>query len=180
MNKTYTKYNFHKHTFCVFKEVSATEIESLKPNHTSKSGSSYYFTEEGVYRVSNHWGRAANCRWRLASDDKAVNQRTKIGYANWTDFHPNNEQENLFYIEWNKTTNEVTFQHKNNPKYQGKEMLRNASATSKTIKTIHEILSTESWAKHLTFDTMEELRKDIVEQLITTHESFIDIKRNYI
>ncbi|MCG2612336.1 hypothetical protein LZZ90_12545 [Flavobacterium sp. SM15] len=179
MSKIYNKFNFHKHTFCVFKEVDELKIEALKPNHNSKSGSVYYFTEEGVYRVSNHWGRAANCRWRLDSDSKNVNQRTKVGYANWTDFYPNNEQENLFYIEVNWQINEVSFQHKNNPKYQGKEMLRNASETSKVIKTINELLTTDNWAKYLDFDDLDVLRKEIVTLLITTSKTFLEIKRNY-
>lgn len=179
MTKTYNKYNFHKHTFCVFKEVSVSEIEQLPQNHKSSSGSAYFFTEMGVYRVSNHWGRAANCRWRLESDSKIVNQRTKVGYANWTDFYPNNEQENLFYIEVNPQTEEVTFQHKCNPGYDGKAQLRNASETAKVIRTLNEILTTDQWAKYLNFEDINELRNNVVQQLITTNVSFIEIKRKF-
>ncbi|MEW5677147.1 hypothetical protein ABGT15_12610 [Flavobacterium enshiense] len=179
MSKTYNKFNFHKHTFCVFKEVPVIDIEHLKLNHKSNSGSTYYFTEAGVYRVSNHWGRAANCRWRLQSDSKLVNQRVKVGYANWTDFYPNNEQENLFYVEVNWETNEVTFQHKFNPNYNGKAQLRNASETAKTIRTLNEVLATDNWAKYLNFNDINELRKEIVQQLVTSNASFIEIKRNY-
>lgn len=180
MTKIYNKFNFHKHTFCVFKEVSVTEIESLQPNHKSDSGSAYYFTETGVYRVSNHWGRAANCRWRLKSDSKTVNQSMKVGYANWTDFYPNNEQENLFYIDWNKETNDITFQHKQNPDYDGKVQLRSASETAKVIKTITEVITTDTWAKHLHFESMEELRKEVVTALITSNITFMEVKRKYI
>ncbi|MGX7668419.1 hypothetical protein [Flavobacterium pedocola] len=179
MLKKYNKFNFHKHTFCVFKQVDAGVLEQLQPNHKSDSGSTYYFTEEGVYRVSNHWGRAANCRWRLESDEQSVNQRMKVGYANWTDFYPNNEQENLFYIEVNSQTQEVTFQHKYNPAYDGKAQLRNASETAKTIRTLNEVLTTDSWAKYLIFKDMNQLREEIVNQLITSNISFIEIKRKY-
>lgn len=179
MSKIYNKFNFHKHTFCVFKEVSLGEIELLEPNHKSNSGSTYYFTEAGVYRVSNHWGRAANCRWRLESDNKNVNQKIKVGYANWTDFYPNNEQENLFYINLNRETKEVTFQHKCNPDYDGKAQLRNASETAKVIRTLHEIITSDSWAKYLNFNDINELRNEVVNLLITSNASFIEIKRKF-
>ena len=65
--KKYNKNNFHKHTFCEFTEVDATTISNIEWHYKSKSGSGYCFTEQGVYRISNHWGRAANCRWRLIS-----------------------------------------------------------------------------------------------------------------
>ena len=68
--KTYNKTNFHKHTFCIFHEVDFDVVKELKPNYTSKSGSSYYFVESGVYRFSNHWGRAANCKWRLSRNSE--------------------------------------------------------------------------------------------------------------
>ncbi len=124
-------------------------------------------------------GRAANCRWRLESDRKNVNQSMKVGYANWTDFYPNNEQENLFYIEVAWETNEVTFQHKANPKYDGKAQLRNASETAKVIRTLNEVLTTDTWAKYLTFNDINKLRREVVHLLITSNASFIEIKRKY-
>ena len=81
MSKTYNKTNFHKHTFCIFKEVDFETIQNLKPNYKSKSGSSYFFTDQGVYRLSNHWGRAANCKWRLEISSKSQitnSNRTKL------------------------------------------------------------------------------------------------------
>lgn len=177
MPKTYNKSNFHKHTFCIFKEVPLHETEGLKPGHNSKSGSSYYFTEEGLYRVSNHWGRAANCRWRLLPMKRVNRSRTKAGYAKWADFHPNNEQDNLFYVEIDRTTNEVSFQHKDNPLYDGKAQLRNASETAKVIRQLQEVLTTDNWAKYLTFEDIEELRREVAQALLTTNQSFLEIKR---
>jgi len=177
MQKTYNKTNFHKHTFCIYNEVPLAEINGLKLGYTSKSGSSYYFTEKGLYRVSNHWGRAANCRWRLSPLQQGTLSKTKVGYADWTDFYPNNEQENLFYIEVNWATNEVSFQHKANPNYDGKSQLRNASETAKIIRQINEVITTENWAKYLKFEDINELRKEVIKQLITTNQSFLEIKR---
>ena len=128
--KKYNKTNFHKHTFCEFIEVDVATIPTIDWHYKSKSGSGYCFTEEGVYRISNHWGRAANCRWRLISNSKTSsnskinNGENRIGFAKWIDFYPNNETENFFYVEVNFDDKEVTFQHKNNPKYDGKAVYR--------------------------------------------------------
>lgn len=176
---SYSKHNFHKHTYCDFQEVSFLEIENTKASYKSKSGSVYYFTDEGVYRFSNHWGRAANCRWRLISNEKIKSQTQKCGFAKWTDFYPNNETEKLFYIEVNWTTFEINFQHKNNPKFNGNEILRTANQTAKRIQTVKEVLQTESWAKYIDYDDISILRKSIVDQLINTDETFIKIKQNY-
>ncbi len=180
--KKYNKTNFHKHTFCEFLEVDATAIPNIEWHYMSKSGSGYCFIEEGVYRISNHWGRAANCRWRLisSSNSKINNSQNRIGYAKWTDFYPNSETENFFYVEVNFDTKEVTFQHKNNPNYDGEAVLRNASETAKVIRQIKEILESDSWAKYLDFDDLEVLRKEIILKLIQTSTSFAEIKRSLV
>lgn len=178
--KKYNKTNFHKHTFCEFIEVDANAISDIEWHYKSKSGSGYCFTDEGVYRISNHWGRAANCRWRLISEIKNPNQKERIGYAKWTDFYPNNETENFFYIEVNFETKEVTFQHKNNPNFDGKVVLRNAYETAKVIRQIKEILESDTWAKYLDYDDLEQLRKEIITKLIQTSTSFAEIKRSLL
>lgn len=189
--KTFSRHNFHKHTFCIFSEVKVKDIESLQPNYKSKSGSSYYFTEEGLYRVSNHWGRAANCRWKLEASsiiisniglvDKNLKQvQIKIGYAQWTDFYPNNEHENLFYIAVDFQSKTVDFHHKLNPLFDGKSICRNASETAKRIKICKEVLLQEEWSKHLNFNSLDDLRKEIIYALIYTNNSFVAIKRNYL
>lgn len=179
-SKKYNKTNFHKHTFCEFIEVDTNAIPNIEWHYKSKSGSGYCFTEEGVYRISNHWGRAANCRWRLISEIKNPNQKERIGYAKWIDFYPNNETENFFYVEVNFETKEATFQHKNNPNYDGKAVLRNASATAKVIRQIKEILESDTWAKYLDFENLEVLRNEIITKLIQTSTSFAEIKRSLL
>ncbi len=184
--KKYNKTNFHKHTFCEFTEVNSASIPNIEWHYKSKSGSGYFFTEEGVYRISNHWGRAANCRWRLISNSRANssskinNSLHRIGYAKWTDFYPNNETDNFFYVEVNFEAKEVTFQHKYNPNYDGKAVFRNASETAKVIRQIKEILETDTWAKYLDFDDLEELRREIIRKLIQTSTSFAEIKRSLL
>lgn len=178
--KKYNKTNFHKHTFCEFIEVDTNAIPNNEWHYKSKSGSGYCFTEEGVYRISNHWGRAANCRWRLISEIKNPNQKERIGYAKWIDFYPNNETENFFYVEVNFETKEATFQHKNNPNYDGKAVLRNASETAKVIRQIKEILESDTWAKYLDYENLEVLRNEIITKLIQTSTSFAEIKRSLL
>jgi hypothetical protein len=63
----------------------------------SKSGSLYYFTDKGVYRYSNHWGRVANCRWKISGVEAYKNQNYYVGYANWLDFYSLNTSEKNFY-----------------------------------------------------------------------------------
>lgn len=175
--KKYNKTNFHKHTFCEFTEVDAATIPDIEWHYKSKSGSGYSFTEEGVYRISNHWGRAANCRWRLISEIKNSNQKERIGYTKWTDFYPNNETESFFYVEVNFDTKEVTFQHKFNPNYEGKAVLRNASETAKVIRQIKEILESDAWAKYFDVEDIEQLRREIIKKLITTNTPLQKIKK---
>ena len=174
--KTYNRTNFHRHTFCVFQEMDLSLVANQKPDYNSKSGSSYYFTEKGVYRLSNHWGRAANCKWRLQTQKTTNLSRTKLGFAQWNAFYSDNDTEKLYFITVDFETQTVHYQHKESADYQDKFQLRTASETTKVIKEIRNLLTSEGWAKH--FDCpIEALRKAIIEQLITTNESLIDIKR---
>lgn len=171
----YNRTNFHKSTFCVFNEMPLEAVNGIKPNYTSKSGSCYYFTAAGVFRVSNHWGRAANCKWRLQGTSYSAG-RTKIGFAAWTAFHRDNDSEKLYYIEMDFENGSVTFQHKDSEKYQHQFILRTASETTKIIKQIRQLLTTEAWAKHLQEEDIDLLRKKIITALVTTQKPLVQIK----
>lgn len=177
--KTYNKTNFHKHTFCIFKEVDFIEIQDLKCNYQSKSGSKYYFIEEGVYRYSNHWGRAANCKWRLINGDVKYN-RTKIGFAKWTDFYPENDFEKLYFIEVDYQNKTANFYHKQSENFNKDKVVRTSVETTKLLKQIRTLLEETAWVKHLNVENIESARKEIIEQLITTNQSFQEIRRNYL
>jgi hypothetical protein len=177
--KTYNKTNFHKHTFCIFKEVKIESFINLKPNFISKSGSSYYFTEQGVYRHSNHWGRAANCKWRLVSNGISKD-RTKIGYASWSDFYPDNDQEKLYFIEVDYSDQSAQFNHCKSDKYKPGKVLRTAAETTKLIKQIRGLLEENAWAKYLKHESIEVLRKEIIDQLIATSCTLQEIKKEYL
>lgn len=166
--------NFHKNTFCIFHEVNPGEITSLPLGYKSKSGSSYYFTETGVYRLSNHWGRAANCKWRLQSAGNTMG-RMKLGFAAWVAFHRDNDIEKLYYIEADPENNTVLFQHKDSGNYKN-EVLRTASETAKRIKQIRHLLENDAWTKYYPGTKPETLKEKIIAQMIQTDLTLQQIK----
>lgn len=175
----FNKSNFHKHTFCIFQEVALDVLKDLKLHYKSKSGSSYYFVENGVYRYSNHWGRAANCKWRLISNTTNKN-RTKLGYANWSDFYPDNDFEKLYFIEVDFTNKSAHFNHFQSEKYTKDILLRTSTETAKLLKQIRTLLEETTWSRYLKEESIEVLRKEIIQQLINTNKSFQEIKRDYL
>ena len=174
--------NSFKNTFCVFKEVLPDQIINLKVQYDSKSGSKYFYTKEGMYRMSNHWGRLANSKWRLEpieheGAETRNDSKFKIGFAAWNEFYPDNTTEELYYLEANYTKNTVNYQHKNNPYYDNKAILRTSFETTKKIKQIRNLLALTSWAKYFEYDDLDVLRKYIIEQLIYTNKTLEEIKR---
>ena len=156
------------------------EINNVKISYKSKSGSQYIFSSDGLYRISNHWGRVANCHWRLIPLDKFKSQKTIVGFANWTDFYSNNDNSKLFFIKVDFETQEVNFYHKLSAEIQEKIVLRNAKETAKTIQTIKMVLNEKDWARHLKYQDLEVFRKMIVNELIYSEKRFIEIKRQYL
>lgn len=169
--------NSFKNTFCVFNEVLSNEIEGLKKQFESKAGSAYYYTESGMYRVSNHWGRLANSKWRLVAMEPETPLKTKIGFAAWNEFYPDNAEEKLYYIDADFDKNLVTYQHKKNLKYDGKPVLRTSFETTKRIKQIRNLQQLTSWAKHFDYEDIDDLRKRIITELIFTEKTLDEIKR---
>ncbi|KAB1158190.1 hypothetical protein [Flavobacterium luteum] len=172
------KPNSFKNTFCVFKEVPLIEIENIKSNFISSSGSTYYYTELGMYRLSNHWGRLANSKWRLESLEIENQSKTKLGFALWEDFYPDNSKEELYYITTDFKTKTVNYQHKNNPLYDNKAVLRNSFETTKKIKQIRNLLNLTSWAKHFEYYDLEVLQEKIITDLMFTNKPLEEIKRD--
>lgn len=82
-NYEVNQYNFYKCTIANYKSVSPDSIEFI-PDETTKSGSQYMYTEEGVYRKSDHWNRKiALCSWTL---DGFRYDSEAIGFCAWSDF----------------------------------------------------------------------------------------------
>lgn len=168
--------NSFKNTFCIFNEVPSNAIKGLKKQFESKAGSSYYYTEAGMYRVSNHWGRLANSKWRLIACDPETDSKTKIGFAAWSEFHPDNAEDKLYYIEADFDKNLANYQHKNNLKYDKKAILRTSFETAKRLKQIRNLQQLTSWAKYFD-EEIDFLREKIITELIYTEKTLDEIKR---
>jgi hypothetical protein len=169
--------NSFKNTFCVFQEVLSDKIEDLKAQYESKSGSKYFYANEGMYRLSNHWGRLANSKWRLEPLEPESQSKTKLGFANWNDFYPDNATEKLYYIQADFIRNTVNYQHRNNPNFDNKAILRTSFETTKKIKQIRNLLNLTSWAKHFDYEDLNILRKKIINEIIFTNKTLEEIKR---
>lgn len=169
--------NSFKNTFCVFKEEEIQILEKLIVQYESKSGSKYYYTNEGMYRLSNHWGRLANSKWRLEPFKIETASKIKLGFAHWNEFYPDNATDKLYYLEANFANNTVNYHHKNNPNYDKKAVLRTSFETTKRIKQIRNLFNLTSWAKYFENEDINDLRKKIITNLIFTNKSLDEIKR---
>ena len=172
--KTYNPTNFFKHTFCEFKEITNFKIpENI--NFSSKSDSTYFYTNEGVYRKSNHWGRVANCRWKLISIANYKNQEVVVAFAKWTDFYPINSDEKTFFIEVDFIKKITNIQTK---KEDTKQELFGFSEAQYRIKKITRLFKDDKWANHFDLE-IESLRSKIISEFINTNKSLQEIKKNF-
>lgn len=61
---------------------------------TDNISSEYWFTENGVFRYSDHWNLVKTCFWKINrnnktnSDFKMIHTPAILGYAKWEDFKP--------------------------------------------------------------------------------------------
>jgi hypothetical protein len=171
--KTYNQTNFFKHTFCEFKETTNFEIpENI--NFSSKSDSTYFYTNKGVYRKSNHWGRVANCRWKLISTTNYKNQEVVVAFAKWADFYPINSNEKTFFIEVDFIKKTAKIQP---TKEDTQHELFGFSESQHRIKQIKHLFKDEKWAKHFDLE-IESLRSRIISEFIKTNKSLQEIKKN--
>jgi hypothetical protein len=177
--KIYSPSNFFKHTFCEFQQVDNFEIPEER-NYKSKSESSYFYTDEGVYRKSNHWGRVANCRWRLRATAHYKNQQIVVAFAKWTDFYPINSLDKIFFITVNfeeKTANIQTKPTESNKKEMFAKHLFTFSEAQKRIKQITYLFKDDKWATHFA-TPIKELQFDAITAFISSNTTLQQIKIN--
>jgi hypothetical protein len=166
-----------KKTFCVFIEKPLSEIENIPLAYHSPSGSKYYYTSNGMYRLSNHWGKLANSKWRLETTINVKNEsKFKLGYADFSSFLIDNDTEKLYYLEYKPTEKTINYQHKSSPNPDQKAVLRNTAETRKRIKQARNILNLTNWSNHFHFDDLDILRSKIIHQLIYTEKTLEEIK----
>jgi hypothetical protein len=141
----------------------------------SKAGSKYSYTEEGVYRFSNHWGRVADCRWRLLSDEKLKNQNYYLGFAKWTDFFALNETEKQFYISVDFENSSVEFHHKG---ANDNVFVFFAKTAQKKVAEIRKLLTDHKWANYFDED-IDVLREKVITAYITSNKTLQEIKSQF-
>lgn len=172
----FNRNNFYRKTFCFFKSVDDLKIDKENFKYHSKSGSSYFFTEEGVYRYSNHWGRVGNCRWRLIKNENLVSKNQNIGFARWEDFYENDDEKFLFFIDENHD-GKFEVNHKNHQKYNRNFAIFNAQEAKKRLQIIAMIQEDPSWNQYLNIDNSIENQQKAIDLLRTTRKSWLEIKR---
>jgi len=172
--KTYTKHNFFKHTYCEFQEVSEDIFKANPAHYKSKSDSMYHYTPEGVYRYSDHWGRVANCRWKLLANDNYKSQVNHLGFAKWSEFYGINDTEKLFYLQVDFELKKVSFKHKEIDSSDS-NFLFTAQEAQKRQKHIRVLLKEERWAKYYDQD-IEDLRKSIISEFISSNKTLQELK----
>ena len=151
----YNRDNFHKNTFCVF---NASETPQRDPDYESRSGSRYWFDENGVHRESSHWGRAAKCKWRLAQNHKGGRMRS--GFAAWASFLPDNDSEKLYFIKIEAGA--AHYFHKGCAFYAG-EFLRTSSGTQKRLRQIRSYLERDDFSGY------------VLEQLLNSDKQMFEV-----
>ncbi|TXD54386.1 MULTISPECIES: hypothetical protein [unclassified Polaribacter] len=172
--KIYNQTNFFKHTFCEFLQVDTFTFPENE-NYKSKSESIYFYTGEGVYRKSNHWGRVANCRWKLLAKKNYKNQQTVTGFAKWTEFYPINSTEKIFYIDVNfeEKTAKIQSNTANSTNYAF-----TFSDAQKKIKQIQHLFKDDKWVKYFNLE-INELQNQIISKFVNSEKSLQEIKRNF-
>lgn len=172
--KTYNQTNFFKHTFCEFKQVTNFEIPK-ETNFKSKSDSFYFYTAKGVYRKSNHWGRVANCRWKINTNEDYKNQQEIIGFAKWSDFYPINSTEKIFFIDVNfdEKIAKLKAKEENTTHY-----LFSFSEGQSRIKQIHNLFKDDKWTKYFELET-NDLYFKVITKFINSDKSFQEIKKGF-
>ena len=81
------KENFFLNTQALFLQCTK---RTDTPDFVSPIGSRYWFTEEGVYRQSNHWGFVGTCKWFVTRPrclPRGSGSDVYTGFCRWDEFH---------------------------------------------------------------------------------------------
>lgn len=173
-SKTYNSTNFFKYTYCEFQQVDYFDFPE-NSSYKSKSESMYLYNKKGVYRKSNHWGRVANCRWKLITKDTYKNQKLVIAFAKWEDFLPINSSDKIFFIDVNFDLKTAKIQPKNDISTQH---FFTYSEAQKRLKQITNLFKDDKWAKY--FDLkIDDLQFQIITEFINSDKTLEEIKRSF-
>ncbi|CAM1353217.1 hypothetical protein [Tenacibaculum insulae] len=171
----YHKFNFFKYTYCEFESRSIDFFKNKSAHYQSKSGSLYFYTDEGVYRYSNHWGRVANCRWKIKNIEDYKNQNYYVGFANWNDFYPLNNSEKAFYIKVDFLLKQAKIKRIKKEENRACFLMTSEFAHQR-LKQIQTLFKEYKWATYFEGD-IEVLRQQLINNLITTNKTIQQLKR---
>ncbi len=172
----YHKFNYFKHTYCEFKKVEIDFFSKCEYHYKSKSGSLYFYTEEGVYRYSNHWGRVANCRWKISGIEAYKNQIYYVGYSNWIEFYPLNNSEKVHYVKTNVETEDLKIQ-KATGKNDTTHFLMTLDFALLRLNQIKKLNKDFKWATYYN-ENIEVLRNKLIDKLINSDETLQVLKQS--
>lgn len=164
--------NFFRNTYCEFQQVDF-DFSNIN-QFESKSGSKYHYTEKGVYRYSNHWGRVANCRWKLSGVENYKNQNWYVGYANWSDFFALNSTEKCFFVEVDLASEEIKISVENNIEKSNRFLFSIGQAIRRK-KEIQQVLKNDKWLQYIDAE-IDEIKKELVIQLTNSSKKVSEIK----
>lgn len=76
-------------------KVQGEILETINHNVTDEPGylfetpeisSAYWYDDNGVFRLSDHWGTCRTCEWHL--NREIINDgKVRVGYSTWTNFY---------------------------------------------------------------------------------------------
>lgn len=67
-------------------DIDAEPVGEPILTDSDEVSSRYWYTEDGVYRRSNHWRKVAKCRWALPTYDPTEYFVVLTGFCRWNDF----------------------------------------------------------------------------------------------
>ncbi|QXP74243.1 hypothetical protein H0I31_09370 [Tenacibaculum sp. AHE15PA] len=169
------KYNFFRYTYCEFESRSIDFFKDKSAHYQSKSGSLYFYADEGVYRYSNHWGRVANCRWKIKEIEEYKSQNYYVGFANWSDFYLLNNTDKVFYLEVNFKTKQVKIKRLKEEENKIVFLMTSEFAHQR-LKQIQTLFKEYKWAAYYE-DDIDHLREILINDLISTTKTIQQLKR---
>ncbi|TYP96462.1 hypothetical protein C7447_10728 [Tenacibaculum adriaticum] len=141
----------------------------------SKSGSYYFYTQEGVYRYSNHWGRVASCRWKIKGIEEYKNQHYYVGYSKWENFYPLNDYDKVFFLVVDFNQKKVKIE-RINPQEKTFVFLMNSTFAHQRLKQVQNLFKENKWATYYN-EEIDVLRKKVITALISSKKTLQQIKR---
>ncbi len=171
----YHKFNFFRHTYCEFTSQPIGFFKGKSAHYQSKSGSLYFYTDEGVYRYSNHWGRVANCRWKIKGVDEYKSQNYYVAFANWNAFYMLNDTDKVFYLDVDFSLKGVKIKRLKNEE-KSDCFLMTSEFAHQRLKQIQTLFKEYRWATYFDED-IDVLRERLINNLRATNKTIQQLKR---